>query len=155
MRGAPNTIQALRAALVVTVLFCSMPSVANVFQYAELTETEYRTRNGTSGVLLGFSTDPGYPITVMEEGNSISSRTAAYKKLFEECGWGKAQEYDLLYILNFLGKHGWEVIHVSENEKPVFAEKHRGTTRTYLLKRISTSPLARLRSDNKCGLSDK
>lgn len=143
------------AGLVLT-LSCSSPAVGDAFQYAELHETQYMTRDGRTGVLLGFSTDPGYPVTVMEEGrNSLSSRDAAYKKLFEECGWGKAQEYDLLYVLNFLGRHRWEVIYASEKDELVFAEKYRGKTKTYLLKRRAESELTKPRADNKCGLSEK
>jgi hypothetical protein len=67
-------------AFVVSALSCALPVSANEFQYAELVETRYTTRNGNSGILLGFSTDPGFPITVNEE-HAVSARDVAYKKL--------------------------------------------------------------------------
>lgn len=119
----------------------SSAGYAQYYQYAQFSEIRFDGRNGAFGIVLGFSTDPGLPITVMvEEGGQIKAVESAYKQLFERAKWRTPNEYDYEYVLNVLGSKGWEVIDVKEIKETIFTEQYPATRKEYLLKKVLQKP---------------
>jgi len=115
---------------------------ADYYQYARFAEVTYqdRTRN-KNGVILSFSTDPAFPITITEKSNSsIEASRNAYKKLFERADWGEPKESDVMYVLNFLGSRGWRVIHIIEVEETVFTNRIPAKRYEFLLEKKLVKP---------------
>lgn len=137
--------------IVIPILFLFSSNVyAEYFQYATLTQVEYNATGNKYGILLSYSTDPGYPITIMvDEGGIINGKKEAYLQLFERAGWGIPDEYDLVYILNVLGSQGWEVINYKEKEELVFTNRYPGTKKEFLLKRVLEKPTKALQPATK------
>ncbi|MDO9240075.1 hypothetical protein [Methylicorpusculum sp.] len=119
----------------------SVTAFAEYYQYAEFTEIRYEGRNSTFGILLGFSTDPGYPISVLvDEGGAIKATESAYKQLFAQAKWGVPDEYDVTYVLNILGSKGWEVIATQEVKETVFTNRFPATRKEFLMKKKLEKP---------------
>lgn len=126
----------MRTWLVAVIVLFSNSVLADVyFQYARFVEVTYSDRDRQYGILLSFSTDPGFPISTSHDGNILDARKAAYEELFKRAGWGKPDHYDDMYVLNVLGSQGWEIIEVVQVNETIFLERFPAKRREYLLKR--------------------
>jgi hypothetical protein len=121
--------------VVASSLLCPLLIYAAEFQYATFGETEVLGKNREVTIILSFSTDPGLPITVAESSKDpISARQAAYASFFKRMNWNGTPELDPLYVLNRLGKLGWEVIHVRKERGTAFVTKDPSVEESFFLK---------------------
>ena len=105
----------------------------------EFAEVEAVTRQGEI-FILNFSTDPGNPITIVSKTGAADPRESAYLAFYKEMNWPDPKKYDAIYVLNRLGRSGWEVIHVNKEKTEVFTSKDPATKTEYLLKRKIATP---------------
>ena len=125
----------------VLLFLVSTTAGAQYYQYATFTEVRYEGGNRAFGIVLDFSTDPGYPITVsVDEGGPIKAAENAYKQLFIQAKWGTPSKYDDTYVLNVLGSKGWEVINVQEVKETIFTNQYPSTRKEFLLKKVLEKP---------------
>jgi hypothetical protein len=123
---------------VVLSVLLGWPLLVNAieFQYAYFSETEVQGKNREVTIILSFNTDPGVPITVVESStNYVALRHAVYANFFKQMNWTDANESDPLYVLNRLGKQGWEVIHARKEKSTTFVTKDPSVEELYLLKK--------------------
>ncbi len=108
------------------------------YQYALLIESISKNHEG-SIVILSYENNLGYPITVMGKRSEflMDAYESAYKDFYEQMKWKDTKNYDLIYILNCLGKEGWEVINFRQMETSNFEP---AIDKEYLLKKEIHGP---------------
>lgn len=96
----------LSAFLGLVVAFPVLAAAQDQYQYASFTEVESVNRQGERLITLNFSTDPGYPITVIGEASAVDPRESAYTAFYKAMDWHDANEHDVIYVLNRAGRAG-------------------------------------------------
>jgi hypothetical protein len=76
------------------------------YQYATFAEIEAVSKHDETLIILNYSTDPGYPITIVSEQGVTDPRKSAYRAFYKEMSWSDANKYDAIYVLNVLGRLG-------------------------------------------------